>query len=408
MKQIEVIGSRGRNWPIRDAKEQIRLIKSANLLKSTSDANAPRPSTPSLPANAENAEQVPRPGSPGKKHIKDPYAAESLFDLLSPGNDRAESVRPPRAPASARPPPRDYNEIFGGGDDDTPDASPSKRPIAPKAGSSKNYQASRIFNDEDDTESPKVVAPKAGSSKNYRQSRIFDDDATVAAEQAQTPNYRTNPKKYSHFQIGGDNSEREAKPIPTRPKSQHMPQWKFEDFVTPDRPVRKPRGQEIRHFGWSDDEPEEQESPPAKPHVPQPRRDAASQIELTDEPEEQKAPRMIKSYQNKGLSLYKDPLLNEEDEVEEANNKGPLNVVANGAHRKKDFDSHWTMADSSPADSNANAENRKPVPTDRQKAVKMMESSWETYDESPEPSKAAPPRRAPRNVNERSWDFADM
>lgn len=405
-----MIGSRGRNWPIRDANDQTRLIKSAILPKSTSDANPPAPSTPSLPANVEKtAEEIPRAASPGKRHIKDPYAAESLFDLLSPGNDRTESVRAPRAPASARPPPREYSEIFVGGDDDTPDASPSKRPVAPKAGSSKHYQPSRIFNDyENDTESPKVVAPKAGASKNYRQSRIFDDDATVAAEQAQTPNYRTHPNKYNHFQIGADNSEREVKAIPTRPKSQHMPQWSFEDFVTPDRPVRQPRGQEIRHFGWSDDEPDLQETPPAKPRVPQPRRDAESQIELTDEIDEPKAPRMIKSHQNKGLSLYKNPLYNEEDDIEEKDNKGPLAAIANGAHRKKDFDSHWTMADSSPADANANIENRKPVGTDRQKAVKMMESSWETYDESPEPTKAAPPRRAVRNVNDRSWDLGDL
>lgn len=414
LKQIEVIGSRGRNWPIRDAKDQTRLIKSAVLSKSTDDVPAPAPSGPSLPANKdENNEEPVQRRSPGKRHIKDPYAADSLFDLLSPDKDRTESVRAPRAPASAQPPPRDYGELFGD-DNDTPVASPSRKPVAPKAGSSKNYQPSRIFDDGEDgpdaTPSAKGVAPKAGAGKNFRPSRIFDDDETVAAEGAQTPNYRAHPNKYSHFQIGADNSEREVKAVPTRPKSQHMSQWNFEDFVTPEKPVRKPRGQEIRHFGWSDDEGDLQDTPPAKPHVPQPRRDAESHFELTDEKHGQPGPRMVSSYNNKGLSLYQNPLYNEEedDAHNEADSKAPFSVVANGVHRKKDFDSHWTMTDVSPNDGHANIENRKPTGADRLKAVKMMAPNWESYDESPKPSKFAPPRRVGRNVNERSWDFGDL
>lgn len=407
-----MIGSRGRNWPIRDAKEQSRLIKSANLSAST-DSNPA--AAPTLPANKEenNEEAVQRPSS-GKRRIKDPYAAESLFDLLSPGKDRTESVRAPRAPASAQPPPRDLTELFGGDDNDTPDSSPSRKPIAPKAGAGKNYLPSRIFDNDEDTPdstpSEKVVAPKAGAGKNFRPSRIFDDDETAAAEQAQTPNYKTHPKRFSHFQIGGDNSEREIKAVPARPKSQHMAQWNFEDFATPDKPVRKPRGQEIRHFGWSDDEADLQDTPPAKPRVPQPRRDAETHFQLTDEQDEQAAPRMIKSYMNKGLSLYQNPLYNEEDDdaQDETDSKAPLSVLANGAHRKKDFDSHWVMNDFSPVDSNSNIENRKPAGADRLKAVKMMEPSWDTYDESPQPSKAAPPPRRSRNVNDRSWDFGDL
>lgn len=445
LKQIEVIGSRGRNWPIRDAKEQSRLIKSAIL--STPVVNPPT-SFPPLSANTEkNTEQLDRPPSPGKRRIKDPYAADSLFDLLSPGKDRNESLPTPRAPATAQPPPRDLGDLFVS-HDDSPDVSPSRKPIAPRAGAEKHFQPSRIFSDNDDapdgTPSGKSVAPKAGASKNYLPSRIFgededtpdaaspgksvapkagagknylpsrifDDDETVAAEGNQKPVYRAHPNRYSHFEFGTDTSPREPKPIPARPKSQHMAQWNFEDFVTPEKPARKPRGQEVRHFGWSDDE-GDVETPPPRPKVPQPRRDAESHIQLTDEIDTQKDARMISSYGNKGLSLYKNPLYNDEDEAENEtdnnnNNKAPLSVVANGVNRKKDFDSHWSMADPTP-DADANIENKKPVTSDRMKAIKMMEPSWDTYDESPQSDKVAPPpRRAARSAIDRSWDLGDM
>lgn len=414
------------------------MIKSA-VVSEPAD-NAPASSASPLPSNTDKElDDAQRPSSPTKKRIKDPYAAESLFDLLSPGGkDRNEPVHAPRSRANAQPAPRDYGELFVSHDNDTPDASPSKQ-AAPKAGAGKNYQQSRIFNDEDPTDTPSKavapkggsnhsykpsrifdheepsatsnIAPKGGSSHNYKPSRIFDDDETVAAENAQTPKYRTNPNKYSHFEIGGDNSAREA-PIPTRPKSQHMSQWNFEDFNTPEKPVRKPRGQEIRHFGWSDDEGEVQDSPPAKPRVPKPRRDAESHFELTDDMDTPKEARMIGSQHNRGLKLYQNPLATEEEEEElaERTSKRPVSMVGNGVNRKKDFDSHWSMTDSPERNANGkgNAENRKPLGHDRMKAVRMMESSWESYDESPV-SKPVQPKaqRVSRDVNQRSWGFGD-
>ncbi|RMJ24315.1 hypothetical protein PHISP_04823 [Aspergillus sp. HF37] len=449
LKQIEVIGSRGRNWPIRDATEQTRFIKSGIL--STPADTAPAP-TPFLPANADKpSDENERPSSPGKRRIKDPYAADSLVDLLSPGKDRVESVHTPLAPATGQPPPRDIGELFVAHDDDTPEPSPTRKPIAPKAGAGRSYQPSRIFNDNDETaeaaQPAKTVAPKAGAGRNYqpsrifndsdetaeaaqpaktvapkagaghkfRPSRIFDDDETVAAEEGKRPStYRTNPNRFSHFEIGGDNSEREAKPIPMRPKSQHMAQWKFDDFVTPEKPVRKPHGQEIRHFGWSDDEVDG--TPPAKPHVPQPRRDAQTHIQLADEIDDQNDNNSTaaRAHRSKASSVSQNPLYQDGDDGDAPNEPDnnskapPLSVVANGANRKKDFDTHWNISDASPADESANTENRKPVGTDRLKAVQMMAPSWENYDESPQRPKAPAPRRAARSAIDRHWGFDDM
>ncbi|KAA8648487.1 hypothetical protein EYZ11_002000 [Aspergillus tanneri] len=382
LKQVEVIGSRGRGWPIRDAKEQTRLIKSA---ASSNPAPAHRVSQDSK-EQEHGGEQPSKNASPGKKHIKDPYAAESLFELLSPEKDRGEPIRAPRAPASAKPPPREYSELFVGGDEeensaDGPEATPSKS---------------------------KIIAPKLGAGKNFRESRIFDDDETVASEEgSQQIAYRAHPKRFDHFELGADNSQREIQTKPTRPGSRHVPQWNFEDFATPEKPKRQLRGEEIRHFGWSDDEPEP--TPPVRPRVAQPRRDIETHFLMTDKDEEQSRPRYISAYQNKGMSLYKSHLFDDENEKPADNDNAPLAVVHNGVNRKKDFESHWEATDESPADSKTNV-NNKPVASDRQKAVKMMESSWEAYDESPQPSKFVrppPQRRAIRAVNQRSWDMGN-
>lgn len=378
LKQVEVIGARGRGWPIREAKEQTRFIKSA-----AAAAAAPSRRTNQSNDEPENGDERSKRASPGKKHIKDPHAAGSLYELLSPEKDRAEPVRAPRAPASAKPPPREYSELFVGADDpddaDVPDATPSK---------------SRI-------------APKAGAGKNFRASRIFDDDETVAAEDSHRQiAYRANPKRFDHFEIGGDNSRREVQEKPTRPGSRHATHWDFDDFTTPEKPRRQPRGEEIRHFGWSDDEPDP--TPVFQKHVPQPRRDAETHFSMTDDKEEETSgPRYIRAYGNKGMSLYKSHLFDDAEEDKSKEN-APLSTVHNGANRRE-FESHWTATDESPADGKSN-ENKKPVGADRQKALKNMESQWEAYDESPQPSKFVrppPQRRAIRKVNERSWGLGD-
>ncbi|KAL4916673.1 hypothetical protein BDW62DRAFT_102321 [Aspergillus aurantiobrunneus] len=418
LKQVEVIGNRARNWPIRDADKQTRLIKIASTSTPVDDGRPPVPqAAPSFNAKEDEAPEA--PPSPGKKRIKDPYAADSLFDLLSPSKDRAEPVQAPRAPASAKPPPRDYNELFVGdeGGDDAPDATPSRtRVVAPKVGAGKNFGPSRIFDPEaeEDLQEGTPVAPKVGAGKNFGPSRIFDDEETLAREKPEQIAYRAHPKRFDHFELGADNSSREIKAPPPRPGSRHINNWDFEDFSTPQKPQRNPRGQEIRHFGWSDDEPE-QDSPPPKPRVVQPRRDTETHFQLTDGDEEQGNKRIIRSFQNKGLGLYKDTLYGDAEDAEaeetakqRVSKERPLSVVHNGPNRRKDFESHWEVTDEPQnTEDNVSHENKKPS-GDRLKAVKMMEPSWDPYgSKSPEASKAAPPpqRRVLHNVNQRSWGF---
>ncbi|KAJ9271991.1 hypothetical protein DTO212C5_2072 [Paecilomyces variotii] len=418
LKQVEVIGARSRSWPIRDAKDQLRLITSAT---------AGEPSGLVTPPNGSEKTAAPKEEqdrdttiSPSKKRIKDPYAAESLFELLSPGQDRVQPVVAPRAPATAKPPPRDYSELFVGEDDDAvPAHSSTNRPIAPKIGSSKHYKASPLFLEEEDQsvtqeeqKLTKPIAPKAGASKNFKPSRLFIDEEEEPVEDKQ-PAYKTHPKKFSHFELGdGDGEvEQQSKPIPSRPKSQHVAQWGFEDFVTPEKPKPKIRPSDTRHFAWSDDEAED--TPPARVHVAHPRRDAETHFKLQhdDSPDEEHVqPEKALGAHNKGMGLYENNLYDEEGSPtrHQLEQKAPLAIIPNGTHRKKDFDSHWSVTDANPAeDEPVGHENKKPISHDKLKHIKHMEASWAAYDVSPEQKAGAKPKRTSRNIAQPSWMLGD-
>lgn len=406
LKEVEIIGARGRQWPIRDAKEQTRLLKAAASAKSapqlapsqraTDDLPA-RPASPGKrhikdpyaadslfdllsPTKAETEtnieEERPRPASPGKRHTRDPYAAESLTELLSPSKPETSAPVRPYAPAAAQPPPRQYNELFVADDEDEAPPTPSK--------------------------AEKVVGHKAGAKNQGN--RIFQDDDAVEDRAF----YKTDPRKFSHFEIGGDNSELEVKEEPKRGKSRHQSQWDFSDFATPVKPARTEPAVDARPFGYGD---EGEETPPSKPPVFKPRRDAEVHFLMTDDETGGDDGRIISSYQNRGQRLYENRLFDEENDEavpsEKETRNEPLSVVGNNANRKKDFDPHWEMTDESPVPSKTDRENIREIPADRVKSIKQMESSWDRFFEaSPEPIRTATAQRNPRH-NQPSWTLGD-
>ena len=339
-----------------------------------------------------------------KRNIKDPRASLSLFSSDDPEEESAVLPR-----ASVKRPPRDYNELFvGDADLDTSPTTltksnyPRKDFVASKGGAGKNFQPVRLF-DDDATE--EKIHPKV------QPSRVILDEEATAKEQAEQmeSHYKIDHSKYNHFELGGDNTELEIKSTPSRPKPQHTSQWNFDDFSTVEKPQGKIRGQDVRHFGWSDDEGEVQETPPARPRVFQPRRDAEQHFQFEEDASARDNPhtRLVGSSHNKGLGLY-DSLYDEQGNPT-PNEKAPLSILPNGAHRKKDFDNHWSISNTSP-DDKPKGEN-KPIANDRMMAVKMMDSSWDSYSESPEQNKTALPaaqtKRMSRNPNQRSWGFGD-
>lgn len=400
-----MIGARGRSWPIRPAQEQVRLLKSAiegksaaPVLTSSSNANNDLPARPASPGkrhikdpyaadslfdllspqkgeDTTDHDEPRKPSSPGKRHTRDPYAAASLTELLSPSKDDAAHPRP-YAPASAQPAPRQYGELFVGDDDEMP-STPSK--------------------------AEKAIAPKAGSK--FQGNRIFEDVDEATDKRAP---YKTNPLKFNHFEIGGDNADLEVKEQPQRGQSRHQLQWDFGDFTTPQKPARSQNTEEARGFGYSDED-AEAELPPARPAVHKPRRDADVHFEMTDDNDEDDG-RIISSFENRGKGLYENRLFNEDGTPkasEEKNKKPePLGVTGNNASRSKDFNPHWEMTDVSPAPKSSR-ETPKPIPMDRAKAVQMMESHWDNYDQSPEPIRPATSLHNPSRHNQPSWTMGD-
>ncbi len=294
LKQMEVIGARAKNWPIRDGKDQARLI--ATSASSTSSSTGPSGSADTT-----------RPQS-NRSAVGDPHASLSLFQ---PRNaDEESSVQPasvaPRA--SAKPPPREYNELFAADDASKRPASESRgnNGVAVKDGAGKNFQRFRLFDENDEPAEEKsperlktytnkynhfefgdgedapaterIISPLKTNEKKYDHFEFGDgEEAQDLKPSAKSKKYNhfdlgagadetlsktgkspaKNEKKYKHFEFGPGEEDNEGTPKPAaRPKSsnKHQSQWDFEDFVTPQKVQPKERPQNARHFGWSDDE----------------------------------------------------------------------------------------------------------------------------------------------------------
>jgi hypothetical protein len=159
--------------------------------------------------------------------MNDPHATLNLFQPREIEHENSSYAQPiaPRA-QSAKPPPREYSELFVGDDSKSPTPSPQKERIP----------------------------TKGGGGTNYRPSRLFQEDEEPAAKSL---GVKTNAKKYNHFEFGdGDDSSTPKAQDPSRPptKTKHMSQWDFEDFATPAKTKTKILPAAVRHFGWSDDE----------------------------------------------------------------------------------------------------------------------------------------------------------
>ncbi|KAJ6159722.1 hypothetical protein N7497_004259 [Penicillium chrysogenum] len=352
LKQVEVIGARGRQWPVRDGKDQLRLLKNAETARST----------PSQPSQNAETNLPTRSSSPAKRRIKDPYAAESLTELLSPSKEvaeiesRAETPRPASSNKSKR-----YTQDPYGAGSLTEILSPTKKvpapvaPYAPGSGRPAARNFSDIFMKDDDV-------PSSPSKSKPRAPRVFEEEEKAGPGPVDEDRhfYKSAPGKYDHFEIGGDNSEREMKAEVKQANPKQSTHWDFDDAETPVKGSRPPRGHEL--------------------NVTKPRRDADRHFEMTDEETEDDG-RIIGSFGGRGKGLYQNRLFEEEEGQPQREKKNePLSTAANAANRKKNSVSQFELTDESPA-----AKENKP--TQKHEAHnKMMESHWHSYDEqSPSP-----------------------
>lgn len=353
LKQIDVIGARARNWPIRDGKDQIRLIAS-------SASHTHQPEQPSRGREEVAARERPA-RRPTKNAMNDPHASLALFENRQPEEEGEYEAHPIASRAqSAKPPPRNLGELFVGEAPGTP---------TPNNG----------------------VPSKAGGGKNFKPNRLFDEDDEPIPVPASV---KTNAKKYDHFEFDdGTNEDTPRVRDTARPtNTKHQSQWDFEDFVTPEKTKTKVLENNVRHFGWSDDE--EETSPVRREVVHKPRRDADTHFEFKDDgtpgPDRQAHHTSKGRQHNKGLGLYKDHVMGGDESNEydtpKGDSKGPLNDVTHIKNdiRQKDFGAHWEMKDNSPS-LNKN-ENSKPT-QNQQKVLKTMDANWGNYEPSPEQQK---------------------
>ncbi|KAK8056726.1 hypothetical protein PG993_001953 [Apiospora rasikravindrae] len=387
LKQVDVIGKTGRNWPIRDSQEQIKMI--TNAAKSVSDAvpaqkkadPAVRPrgepnNSPLFGTREENNQSIasvisPRGGVKPKQRGFDEILGEE------PAGTAAASVVSPRG--GARPTQRTFHDIVGEEEDNDEEGSPSSgrgrsrspsKVVAPKAGVDKKFQPSRLFEKEEETEaarnaeaharerseSPfKSIAPKAGADKKFKPSRLFEtnEDSENGGNTGKGPElfYRPNPKRFDHFEFGdgSDAPETQEQSEPKPRDSKHGSQWSFDDFVTPQKvaPTRTLQriNQDSRHWGSGADIAEEGEHPAQQRTRPSAEVHFEMQDDGTPVAPRQTVPRGAS--QNANSKLYKDRTTGEEDEDDAS--AEALGNVTNLKNRNKIFGAQFGMSDTSPA-----------------------------------------------------------
>ena len=311
LKTVEVIGSRGNNWPIVDGKDQVQLIK-------TSEHSA---------ASNGASESSRKQSSTGSRAAKDPRRNIEAFGAYTEDPEKTPTFKsPPIAPrASAKPPPRDFNDLFAGDSDADAGGPPSP------------------------TKSD-IIAPKIGAGKNYHGNRLFEETPGEGLEKYISPH----PTKYNHFEFGDGHDEPAAAPSPPKPKTKHQHTWDFEDFVTPAKVVPR-RAHESRNFVFGDETPSNKPASgeQRKTSGNAARRDAETHFELLDDGGRAESPANAKrsahprgqGSMNASASLFQNNIISEDGAANAAKTARPLSQAVSQKDRNKDFGAHWQMTD---------------------------------------------------------------
>ncbi|EKG21969.1 hypothetical protein MPH_00695 [Macrophomina phaseolina MS6] len=350
LKQVDVIGARARNWPIREAKDQIRIITAcAAGAPATSGASSRRNTS------AGDSEEGSRPQTSRSNTsvTGDPHASLALFE---PREDEERPQTPSEYSVervkSVKPAPRQLHEII------SPEHQAPERSASPA---------------------------KAGAAKHFHPIRLFDEPGEQQENgKAERGSLKPNPKKYEHFDFGEGEEAPQADQRPTSKSKKHTSQWDFESFATPEQTRTKVLPQHTKQLVWSDDE-DAEDSPVKRPVVHQPRKDARTHFDFDDEatPQANKIKHVSGkgSQHNKGLGLYKEL---DAHGGEHSHNDGPLSDVSknvNNEKRAKVFGSSFDITDESPNPSHISArpgdENANKLPETKKKVLKSLDPNWE-------------------------------
>jgi hypothetical protein len=227
LKQVEAVGRTGRNWPIRDGKAQADAI--AKSLKSSGAVQSAKQPLGSRDPNEVVINQHKKKDSVSA--TRDPHASLNLFAARDPNEHAPGDYQGPRhAPrASAKPPPRNYNELFAGGDSPAADAASKARSPSPSKADG--------------------VILKSGAGKHHTGNRLFDDSEQSGI--ARSPERKkVFGQKYQHFAFGdGEDVPQNGRPTSGGKGKGHQPTFSFEDFATPPKYQQKARPHDELHWG---------------------------------------------------------------------------------------------------------------------------------------------------------------
>ncbi|KAH0085495.1 hypothetical protein KCU60_g14905, partial [Aureobasidium melanogenum] len=133
--------------------------------------------------------------------------------------------------------------------------------------------------------------PKAGSGKNFQDNRLFDEN-TQPQRILSPESKKIDPRKYDHFEFSTGEGSAPASDLHRRMStkgSTHTSNWDFQDFTTPEKHKPRPNPEQERHIGPGVDE--DQISPEKRPIVHAARPDANAHFEISDDsPAGPKAP----------------------------------------------------------------------------------------------------------------------
>lgn len=222
LKEVEAIGRTGRNWPIREGKQQLEAINKS--INASGQATSARNGSAPL-ANRHPNEVVISQHKKTVSATRDPHASLNLFAPRDPNEEEASRTYngPKHATRlSAKPTPRDYGDLFAG-----EETKPAPRSASPSKADG--------------------IILKAGAGKNFSGNRLFDEN--TEPRQASPERKKVYDQKYDHFAFGDGEDAPVQKERPNTSRSNNDSHFEFGDFATPQAHKEVHRPSDERHWG---------------------------------------------------------------------------------------------------------------------------------------------------------------
>ncbi|KAI5302552.1 DNA-directed RNA polymerase II subunit, partial [Ascosphaera pollenicola] len=278
--------------------------------------------------------------------------------LVKKSSSVAGSPSANRTATSARPSQRTASEIFGRHPDSSGPSTPKKPSFRtdPKKYSHFEFGEGQL--------------PQVLPRRNFKERPHFEfGEAPVPKAKATAAAAASTPKKAAqHFEFGEAPLDAIPKHRLTKSRNieNHARKWDFEDFNTPEKPKPKVQPAHVRHFGISEEDVDATTSTThqqnRRDRGVKPRKDAETHFEIRSDgtPGPLDFPRRtVGSFGTKASRLYDTNVVGDGNDGDEATStvKSRANTTGPAKHGRKDIDTHWDLDDDDTNNSNNNNNN---------------------------------------------------